>query len=113
MLLYNSLVPPYIQYAILIWGNSCQNIYVDEVAQTQDNKDDYRYNDATSPICTYFESTYIESKYMCDLYTTLCNSFTYFVTKNMPSSSLNICIYHRDVQDERHSTDPKPHKVNS
>ncbi len=113
-ILYYSLVHPYLLYGIRLWGNAMQkHIGKLEIMQKKAIRAivGAGYNAPSSPI--FKELKIVKLK---DLFELQVNIFMYdFVNGLLPEPLLGIYRYHGNIHEHetRHSTDPRPPKVNS
>ena len=113
-ILYYSLIHPYILYGLRLWGNAIRkHLSKLEIMQKKAIRAivGARYNAPSSPIFKH-----LNILKLTDMYEVQLKLFMYgFVNKTIPAPLLNIYEYHGDIHNHatRHSTDPKPPKVNS
>jgi len=114
LLLYYSLVQPYLQYGIILWGNAYQKHLVKlEIAQKKAIRaiTGGKYNESTSPL--FRSINILKLKDLLDLHT--IQLMYRFINKELSEPLLHIFKYHGEVHDHdtRQSADPRPPKANS
>ena len=114
LLLYYSLVQPYLQYGIVLWGNAYQKHLVKlEIAQKKAIRaiTGGKYNESTSPL--FRSINILKLKDLLDLHT--IQLMYRFINKELSEPLLHIFKYHGEVHDHdtRQSADPRPPKANS
>ena len=112
--LYYSLIHPYLFYGIRLWGNTYQK-HVKKLESVQKRAVraimGAKYNDPSTPLFKILNILKLK-----DLYELQTMHFVYdFVNLFLPRPLLNVYTYHGNIHrhNTRHSTDPKPPKVNS
>ena len=112
--LYYSLIHPYLLYGIRLWGNTYQK-HVKKLESVQKRAVraimGAKYNDPSTPLFKILNILKLK-----DLYELQTIHFVYdFVNLFLPRPLLNVHTYHGNIHrhNTRHSTDPKPPKVNS
>ena len=113
-IIYYSLIHPYLLYGIVLWGNTYQkHIHKLEVAQKKAIRSicGAKYNDSSTVLFKKLGILKLRDMYKAQ---TLMLMYR-FINKTLPSPLVDMFNLHGGTHtyDTRHSTDPKPPKVNT
>ena len=107
MTLYYSLIQPYLQYGIVLWGGA-HNKYINRLKVSQNktlrNISNSKYNDSAKPIYNKLKILTLEELYKIEL----CKLMYDYSTNNLPPPLINIYTSNRDIHShntrQRHDT---------